>query len=71
MIIINIILSILAIALGLLIGFWASNQIASPFKVKYVGPNSRDIKKKIYYSSDTKEYFKLIPEICLSTCTKQ
>ena len=62
---IDIILCLFAIILGILIGLRISRMCN--LNVKYVGPNSKDIKKKIYYCEKTDCHYKLLPEICLST----
>lgn len=62
---IDIILCLFAIILGILIGAWTSREFN--LNVKYVGPNSKDIKKKTYYCDKTSSCYKLFPEICLST----
>jgi len=61
----DIILCLFAVIFGIMIGLWIST--ACNLNVKYVGPNSKDIKKKIYYCNKTNNYYKLLPEICLST----
>lgn len=63
--IIHLLVSLLALLMGLIIGFIVANHLS--LNTKYVGPNSSDIKKKIYFNEVTGQCYKLIPEVCLST----
>ena len=63
--IILLLLSIFVLAIGFLIGFYMTKSYS--WKIKYIGPNSNDIKKNIYYVKNTNACYKLIPEICIST----
>ena len=61
--VISLILVILVLILGFLLGFFFSKIIF--LNIKYIGPNSKDIKKNIYKSCNG-ECYKLIPEICIT-----
>lgn len=65
MAIIELILSIIAIIIGIILGFYFSSLFA--LNIKYVGPNSKDFKKKVFRSVETGQCYKLVPEICIST----
>ena len=49
---------ILGITIGIIIGYILFK------KIKYIGPNSNDIYKKIYIDDNGKKY-KFIPKVCI------
>jgi hypothetical protein len=63
--IIHLLIGLLVLLMGLIVGFIVASTLS--LNTKYVGPNSSDIKKKVYFDDVTGQCYKLIPEVCIST----
>lgn len=50
------------ILIGLTIGYTIAHKLIGLNKIIYHGPDSNEIKKKIFYYKKTKKYYKFIPK---------